>query len=692
MPRFVLIDQSITDVGGHHHEYATRVLNAARDAGYSPVLVTHRDFRGSAEPWPVHAVFRYGFWQLPYRRRRSFRHAARLRKWWTRVRVRAIYSPLGFLWQSRREGASLLPRIEASGLTRVQLALLALPAAVTLAVARAGQTIASLVPAKAYLGRVARALGRLALLPLWPLAFAVRRRQSILKALRTRKKRRAFGRDAARACRRVRLSPGDVVFIPTISELEMSGLARFLRSNAPSRDAAWHLLFRRNLYTGRDPSYPQQDESLRPTRNLFHDVARQLAGHRLHFYTDTDQLSAQWSRLGAGAFGTLPIPVDTAYHAPRRAPRAGEPLRVVYAGDAREEKGFHHLPRLARDMRDAGEPAATPVRFVAQSYYTSQPGEPGARLARAELDHIGPPLVTLIDRPLKGSEYRELVTSAGVALVLYDRDNYYARSSGIFTEAAAAGVPTLVPAGTWMAAQLEPAIHAAHGAILRRVPEVLCLDGEDVGWFIPGTRGANPMHDGSVMLAGPRARCVKVMVPPRAGYLHVSFTCRMDLARDFVAVEARQTPRGTSRPVESRHISTEHAGRHSRLVRLLPGAREVTIAFSAAYTETMGMLADVRLRFLSAASSLPLFGAGALYDRDDDMSGALRELVAHIDHYRSTAADFALLWRARHTPERLVRMLTAMPPTGEPAHGAAPLPQPVVVEPASPVGSKGGAA
>jgi hypothetical protein len=45
MPKFVLIDHSLKDIGGHHFSYAREFLAAARRAGFEPVLATHRRFR-----------------------------------------------------------------------------------------------------------------------------------------------------------------------------------------------------------------------------------------------------------------------------------------------------------------------------------------------------------------------------------------------------------------------------------------------------------------------------------------------------------------------------------------------------------------------------------------------------------------------------------------------------------------------
>jgi len=62
MRQFVLVDQSLRDLGGHHYPFAVGVLKAAAAAGLAPVLATHRGFRDREHlpaAWQVHSVFRH---------------------------------------------------------------------------------------------------------------------------------------------------------------------------------------------------------------------------------------------------------------------------------------------------------------------------------------------------------------------------------------------------------------------------------------------------------------------------------------------------------------------------------------------------------------------------------------------------------------------------------------------------------
>lgn len=62
MTKLVLIDHSLKRVGGHNHDYAVNVLQAAQQAGQEVVLATHRLFRRQAQQvgdYQVFSIFQY---------------------------------------------------------------------------------------------------------------------------------------------------------------------------------------------------------------------------------------------------------------------------------------------------------------------------------------------------------------------------------------------------------------------------------------------------------------------------------------------------------------------------------------------------------------------------------------------------------------------------------------------------------
>jgi hypothetical protein len=79
-----------------------------------------------------------------------------------------------------------------------------------------------------------------------------------------------------------------------------------------------------------------------------------------------------------------------------------------------------------------------------------------------------------LQHPLRREAYVELIRKSDMAVFLHEGLAYYTRCSGVLVEMLAGGVPVLVPAGTWLADQITIPIsqHAerlqAHGPVLGR--------------------------------------------------------------------------------------------------------------------------------------------------------------------------------------------------------------------------------
>ncbi|WP_129775487.1 glycosyltransferase family protein [Peristeroidobacter soli] len=85
--KFVLIDHSMRDLGGHYYTYASCVLPAAERASLQPVLAMHREFRDlPALPpsWQSHPIFRNKSYSQRYIETGNVNGA--LGGWWSRTR------------------------------------------------------------------------------------------------------------------------------------------------------------------------------------------------------------------------------------------------------------------------------------------------------------------------------------------------------------------------------------------------------------------------------------------------------------------------------------------------------------------------------------------------------------------------------------------------------------------------------
>lgn len=177
---------------------------------------------------------------------------------------------------------------------------------------------------------------------------------------------------------------------------------------------------------------------------------RRTLASNFRFFCDTDSLSQQYANLaGEVPVSTIPIPHGLDDNALRRRAKMATPACITYLGNARTEKGYHLLPQaIAALRRDFLETRR--VRFVVQSNASLSLEEGVISAARRRLASYGPDKVELVRRDLTTSEFQSLLFGSNLILLPYQAERYRRRSSGILVQAMVAGIPVVVPAGTWL--------------------------------------------------------------------------------------------------------------------------------------------------------------------------------------------------------------------------------------------------
>ena len=304
----------------------------------------------------------------------------------------------------------------------------------------------------------------------------------------------AFGRDTGNLFNKVQLQAGDVVFLPTVSHRDLLGLLEFFRADGLSSDVTWHFLFRRDLYPGTPEDLPESAEEVAEIRSAFQTFQREIGARKVFFYTDSAELTRQYERLETFPFHTLSIPHT---YSARDASVGEGPLRVTYLGDARREKGYHLLPKIVGDLKQEG--LAGKLRFVFQSNYNVPGGEPEAVVARGQLESFPESMVSLYKQALSTTDYKALLLSSGITILPYDRTSYGARSSGVLVESLAAGIPVIVPAGTWLSRQLLTAgCRDRHERLRSKMTVVASLSGSSLSWTCHGHPAVSALVDGKL--------------------------------------------------------------------------------------------------------------------------------------------------------------------------------------------------
>ncbi len=444
MPKFILIDHSLKGIGGHHYEYASHILRAAEKAGFQVVLATHRKFRsagGFADRWQILPIFRY-----------------------TTYSNYTIYS-----CSSSRSALRDTPGRNTNDRNTNDR--------------DTDRNVEKSSPG--------------------PVRLVQRLKEHLFRSGRQRRIA-SFARSLAEVISQVALDEGDQVFIPTLSELDLTGLSDLLSREPSSRLAQWHLQFHYSFFEGREPDYPRQTRQLEATREIFREALRRVASHRLHFYNTTRQLATQYNQLGVATFHALPYPVNPAFHETSAKRSAGDvnqsgqapggrrqstrksltcskpvpldsrPLRVTCVGAIRKEKGYDQLNRLLHELWD-DHFAISRTQLVVQSnkrkFVLPLPAGALAADTAAASDEQSTS-VEYVPHPLGMEQYVDLIRRADIGLLLYDSERYYVRCSGVLVEMLSVGVPVIATAGCWMAEQLAEPIFRHIDQLAESLPEI----------------------------------------------------------------------------------------------------------------------------------------------------------------------------------------------------------------------------
>jgi len=271
----------------------------------------------------------------------------------------------------------------------------------------------------------------------------------------------------------------DCVLVPTVTETQLAGYIGWMKGFDPAEAPLFliHLMMPSGLAV-EDGAARVED----PLRALFYrlaDRAAQEAGAPVHLFASGGQHAAEYGALFGRAVEPHPLPLR-----PEPGPAPATPPRraLLFAGDARADKGIGLLPDLVPLLAEAHPD----WRFVAHVNAARAWGP--ARAAAGALAGIaaGLPAFDLAGGRLPPEDYLALLRGAGIALFPYDPELYRRKSSGVLWEAVSLGLPVIVPAGTWLAheaahwgaghvtyaAQEPAAVAGAFAAALPRIGEL----------------------------------------------------------------------------------------------------------------------------------------------------------------------------------------------------------------------------
>jgi glycosyltransferase involved in cell wall biosynthesis len=162
----------------------------------------------------------------------------------------------------------------------------------------------------------------------------------------------------------------------------------------------------------------------------------------------TASVAEVFRRCGFAHVAVLPYP------APQAAGNgAATPFRrLLYAGAARQDKGFGKVVDFVELLAAKGETIPIAIQVSADHYGKY---DAATRDDLARLRSIDYPPLELTGQTLSPDDYAAMF-AGGICLQLYDRVDFRDRVSGVTLDALAHGCPIVATAGTWMAKVVAP--------------------------------------------------------------------------------------------------------------------------------------------------------------------------------------------------------------------------------------------
>ncbi len=333
-------------------------------------------------------------------------------------------------------------------------------------------------------------------------------------------------------------------------------------------------------------------------------------------------------------------------------------------GDARREKGYHLLPAIAWNLKKDYLETGT-ARFVVQSNPNSREGAVETAIPRAELACFPSSMVALYDEPLSAAAYKDLLLCSDITLLPYERNAYRARSSGILAESLAAGIPVIVPAGTWLSRQLLLGGNDGYPETLRHqmTPLGSCQQSSIAWTFRNGPAGNAARVDPGSLEIGFEPVQGLVQVPSGSTHLLVTLVFRGQRREGLLCLE-EESDRNAPAARSGRHVpakrvfleASKPAGKCSVVVSLWPACRLLRAGLRSNGADQKIAMEAFQIDFLGPrpGQSVPLGSVGLAYHETQEIPDLIREIVDHYPHYRKTANQFAGEWCKYHNADRLV--------------------------------------
>jgi glycosyltransferase involved in cell wall biosynthesis len=437
MKKFIIIDHSLCNLQGHHYECSISVAEAAVRAGYQTIILANKALSRSllSSEIKIIPVFDIDWFNQPMviQREKSNKETPEKKTFKESINYQL------YLWNYKYPQWSIFGE-KVEGSTKRSKEWLK----------KDWQLLRSIPLSNTLWGLLKIIWGLIRFIFVLSLKVISKIFKKISKPSQVlTSKNQSFTETLAEILPTFNLTPDDQILIHTFGIEQLEELYYFLAKSDHGLLPTYHLLFRRD--TDEPLVINAKGMGLKGCLQAFYDS--QLWPNKIRFYTDTEDLVRKHNSFSPVQVTQVPIPFRQEKLINQSSQEVKSYIHIVYLGDARSEKGYQHLPNLI-DALWQNYLQLNKVKFTIQSNYNIQAGEVEILAAKLALSQYPKSKIKLIDHPMQPDDYYQLLASADIVVLPYNPQNYQ-RTSGVLTEALAAGKPVVVPDGSWLAQQVD---------------------------------------------------------------------------------------------------------------------------------------------------------------------------------------------------------------------------------------------
>ena len=407
-----------------------------------------------------------------------------------------------------------------------------------------------------------------------------------------------------------------------------------------------------------------QHQKSEPEERSDDDLAFDFEGHDELDAVELDAVESDW---GPG------LPFDSSSEIAEPNDHFRKPLRFTCPGEVRREKGHVEYLQPLVDEIWPTHLATGNIQVVVQRparKWHSKKEKIELELPEAPSDLVCPP-IEYFSHPLSHDDYVDLVKSTDCGLLFYDSRVYFSRRAGVLGELLSCGKPVIVPAGSWLAEQIQEPVFKHADSLVRSSTIKRELSLSDFTWSV-----RNVPMTGGVLSFDHENHPFEFTVernPDESSFVFQfdwnwpktsGIYCRMDVSQ---MDESGEVVHSSSRVVGGRRTDRQP----NTVFHMQPETRTVKFSLKNAFHESAASIKSVEIVMLNSGSSLnvgsdrnanelPIGQVGVIASDQADLANCVDEIVKHYDHYSESARSYSKQWYARHQPQRTVGHLVSV--------------------------------